>query len=101
VARAEPSAQKDEASGSPSSTVTNRIETMTMIEIVAGDRRLTAHIGDAPMAREFLAQLPLELSLKDFGGNNGRRPAPTSQARGGVRRDHTEDGRPHILRATR
>ncbi|HEY5329885.1 MAG TPA: cyclophilin-like fold protein [Acidobacteriaceae bacterium] len=42
---------------------------MTSIEIVAGERRWTAHISDTPSANDFLAQLPLELTLKDFGGN--------------------------------
>ncbi|MBB3904731.1 cyclophilin-like fold protein [Methylobacterium brachythecii] len=40
-----------------------------MIEIVAGDRRWKARIDSTPAGRDFLAQLPLELTLKDFGGN--------------------------------
>ena len=42
---------------------------MTEIEILAGERRLKAHIHDRPAARDSLAQLPLELTLEDFGGN--------------------------------
>ncbi|MBX9933362.1 MAG: hypothetical protein K2Y56_17805 [Methylobacterium sp.] len=42
---------------------------MTMIEIIAGDRRWTARIDATPAGRGFLSQLPLELTLNDFGGN--------------------------------
>ena len=42
---------------------------MTEIEIVAGEHRWEAHIHDTPATRDFLAQLPLELTLKEFGGS--------------------------------
>lgn len=42
---------------------------MTEIEIVADECRWKALIYDTPAARDFLAQFPLKLTLKDFGGN--------------------------------
>lgn len=42
---------------------------MTTIEIAASDRHWTARIKDTPAGRDFLAHLPLTLTLKDFGGN--------------------------------
>jgi len=41
-------------------------QTMTTIEIDAGTRQWTAQIADTPSARDFLAQLPLDLTLTDY-----------------------------------
>lgn len=43
--------------------------TMTTIEIAAPGQHWTARIEDTPAGRDFLAQLPLTLSLKGFGGD--------------------------------
>jgi len=45
------------------------VPTVTTVEIVSGSRRWTVQINDGPAARDFLARLPLTLSLKDYGGN--------------------------------
>lgn len=39
-----------------------------MVEIVSANGRWTARIDPGPAASEWLAQLPLELTLKDFAG---------------------------------
>lgn len=57
---------------------------MTMIEISAGDRKWTARIDDTPAAREFLAQLPLKLTLEDFGGNEKIAYLPRALTREGA-----------------
>jgi hypothetical protein len=40
--------------------------TMTTIEIDAGTQQWTAQIADTPSSRDFLAQLPLDLTLTDY-----------------------------------
>lgn len=57
---------------------------MTAIEIVADGRRWTARIDATPAARDFLAQLPLELTLKDFGGNEKIADLPRPLSRAGA-----------------
>lgn len=42
---------------------------MTTIELASGNNRWKAQIDDTPAARDFIAQLPLELTLKDFAGS--------------------------------
>lgn len=42
---------------------------VTRIEFVSGTHSWMANIEATPAAREFLAQLPLDLTLKSFGGN--------------------------------
>lgn len=66
------------ACGQPASTATatntmdsgkaraGEVRTMTAIEIDAGTRKWTAQIADSPSARDFLAQLPLDLTLTDY-----------------------------------
>jgi hypothetical protein len=43
----------------------NRAPPMTTVEIISGSRRWIAQIDEGPAARDFLAQLPLTLTLKD------------------------------------
>lgn len=50
-----------------------RVPSVTSIDIVSGSRRWTANIEDSPSARDFLAQLPLTLTLKDYAGNEKSR----------------------------
>jgi hypothetical protein len=57
---------------------------MTTVEIVSGSHRWTARIDDGPAAREFLAQLPLTLSLKDYGGNEKIADLPRPLTREGA-----------------
>ena len=57
---------------------------MTRIEIVSGSRRWTAKIDDGPAARDFLAQLPLTLTLKDYSGNEKIADLPRPLAREGA-----------------
>lgn len=62
---------EDTVAGEASSTVSRaeRASSMTMVEIVSGTRIWTVRIEDGPASREFLTQLPLKLTLSDFGGN--------------------------------
>lgn len=46
-----------------------RVPSVTSIDIVSGPRRWTANIEDSPAARDFLTQLPMTLTLKDYAGN--------------------------------
>ena len=57
---------------------------VTMVEIVAGDQRWTARIDATPAGRDFLAQLPLELTLKDYGGNEKIADLPRPLTRKGA-----------------
>lgn len=57
---------------------------MTMVEIVSGTRRWTMQIADSPTARDFLAQLPLTLTLKDYGGNEKIADLPRPLTRDGA-----------------
>jgi hypothetical protein len=65
----EPSKAQAGADAEARSLGPDRRAALTKIEIVAGERRWTARIDATPAARDFLAQLPLELTLKDFAGN--------------------------------
>lgn len=70
-----------------SSTTISRAEkarTMTTVEIVSGSHRWTAQIDDGPAARDFLAQLPLTLTVKDYGGNEKIADLPRPLAREGA-----------------
>lgn len=69
------------ADAPPPAVADNRRSTVTTIEIVAGSRRWTSRIDDTPAARDFLAQLPLELTLTDFGGNEKIADLPRSLTR--------------------
>ncbi len=40
---------------------------MTKIDIDAGTHQWTAQISDSPSARDFLAQLPIDLTLTEIG----------------------------------
>lgn len=55
---------------------------MTVVEIVSGSRIWTAQIGDGPAERDFLAQLPLSLTLEDYAGTEkiATLPRPLSRA---------------------
>jgi hypothetical protein len=57
---------------------------LTTIEIVSGNRRWTARINPTPAARDFLAQLPLELKLKDFAGTEKIADLPRPLTREGA-----------------
>ncbi|WP_327753206.1 cyclophilin-like fold protein [Sphingobium sp. SJ10-10] len=57
---------------------------MTTIEIVADSRKWKAHIDDGPAARDFLAQLPLTLTLKDYGGSERIADLPRPLTRKGA-----------------
>ncbi|MCD2323050.1 hypothetical protein LQ953_03360 [Sphingomonas sp. IC-56] len=58
--------------------------TMTAVQIVSGSRRWIARIDDGPAARDFLAQLPLELTLEDYGGNEKIADLPRPLTRKGA-----------------
>ena len=49
-----------------SKTSASEVRTMTTIETDAGTQKWTAQIADNPSARDFLAQLPLDLTLTDY-----------------------------------
>lgn len=57
---------------------------MTIVEIVSGSRSWTAQIDDGPAAHDFLAQLPLALTLKDYGGNEKIADLPRPLTREGA-----------------
>ncbi|MBK8177276.1 MAG: hypothetical protein IPK66_19075 [Rhodospirillales bacterium] len=82
--RAEPSDTPAKADATPPDVGKNRRPTVFTIEIVSGDRRWTARIDDTPAARDFLAQLPLKLTLKDFGGNEKIADLPRRLTREGA-----------------
>jgi hypothetical protein len=63
---------------------TDRRTAVTMIEIVSGDQRWTARIDATPAGRDFLAQLRLELTLKDYGGNEKIADLPRPLTRKGA-----------------
>lgn len=81
--RAEPG---DTASNESSAAISwaEKAPTMTTVEIVSGTHRWTARIDDGPAARDFLAQLPLELTLKDYGGNEKIADLPRPLTREGA-----------------
>jgi hypothetical protein len=56
------------------------------IQITVGDQRVTASLDDSAAARDLLAQLPLDLQMRDHGGveKTGRLPSSLSL-----------DGQPH------
>lgn len=64
--------------------VAARTVSMTKITIAAGDQQWTAQIEDTPAGREFLAQLPLKLNLKDFGGSEKIADLPRPLTREGA-----------------
>lgn len=57
---------------------------MTSIEIISGSHRWTATIDDSPAGRDFLAQLPLTLTLKDYAGSEKIADLPRPLARAGA-----------------
>lgn len=57
---------------------------MTAIEIEADGKRWTARIVDTPAGREFLAQLPLTLTLKDWAGTEKIADLPRPLTRAGA-----------------
>lgn len=58
--------------------------TMKTIEIDAGDRQWTAQIADSPTAREFIAQLPLTLTLTDYAATEKIATLPRPLTRKGA-----------------
>ena len=66
---AEPARVPAATNASTPAAANERGSTLTIIELVAGSRRWTWRMDDTPTARDFLAQLPLKLTLTDFGGN--------------------------------
>lgn len=62
----------------------DKVTTMTTVEIVSSSRRWTAQIDDGPAAHDFLAQLPLTLTLKDYGGNEKIADLPRPLTREGA-----------------
>lgn len=59
----------------------SEVRAVTTIAIDAGTRRWTAKIVDSPSAREFLAQLPLNLTLTDYAATEkvATLPRPLTQ----------------------
>jgi hypothetical protein len=57
---------------------------MTMIEMVSGERRWRISIADSPPARDFLAQLPLRLTLEDYAGTEKIADLPRKLTREGA-----------------
>lgn len=57
---------------------------MTPIEIVSGSHRWRVRLVDSPSTRDFLAQLPLKLSLKDYAGTEKIADLPRSLTREGA-----------------
>ena len=57
---------------------------MTKIAIDAGTRQWTAQIGDSPSARDFLAQLPLDLTLTDYAATEKIATLPRPLTRDGA-----------------
>lgn len=81
--RAEP---RDAVSSEPATSVSGPAQgpTMTTVEIVSGAGRWIARIDDGPAARDILAQLPLALTLKDYGGNEKIADLPRPVTREGA-----------------
>ncbi len=67
-----------------SKTGVSKVRTMTMIEIDAGTHKWTAQIADNPSARDFLAQLPLELTLTDYAATEKVATLPRPLTRDGA-----------------
>ena len=59
-------------------------QSMTSIEIVSGSRRWQVRLVDSPSTRDFLAQLPLKLSLKDYAGTEKIADLPRKLTREGA-----------------
>ena len=57
---------------------------MTTIEIDAGTRQWTAQIADTPSSRDFLAQLPLDLTLTDYAATEKVATLPRPLTRDGA-----------------
>ncbi|MES3151732.1 cyclophilin-like fold protein [Sphingomonas faeni] len=57
---------------------------MTKIDIDAGTRQWTAQIADSPSARDFLAQLPLDLTLTDYAATEKIATLPRPLTRDGA-----------------
>ena len=51
-----------------SGTATQKEGTMTKIEFIFGEDRLSATLDDTAAGRDFAAMLPLELTLTDYHG---------------------------------
>lgn len=81
--RAEP-ARACVVTGASRGSHTDGTDASTKIEIASGERRWTARIGAAPATRDFLAQLPLKLTLQDFGGNEKIADLPRPLTREGA-----------------
>lgn len=67
-----------------SKTSASEVRTMTTIEIEAGTRKWTAQIADNPSARDFLAQLPLDLTLTDYAATEKIATLPRPLTRDGA-----------------
>ena len=67
-----------------SKTGVSKVRTMTMIEIDAGTRKWTGQIADNPSARDFLAQLPLDLTLTDYAATEKVATLPHPLTRDGA-----------------
>ncbi|RZM10573.1 MAG: hypothetical protein EOP67_68270, partial [Sphingomonas sp.] len=57
---------------------------MTKIDIDAGTHQWTAQISDSPSARDFLAQLPIDLTLTDYAATEKIATLPRPLTRDGV-----------------
>ena len=80
----EPGDTKAANERSPPIGSVDRVSRMTSIEIVSGSHKWTAKIDDGPAARDFLAQLPLTLTLKDYGRNEKIADLPRPLTREGA-----------------
>ncbi len=67
-----------------SKTNAGEVQTMTTIEIDAGTHKWTAQISDSPSARDFLAQLPLDLTLTDYAATEKVATLPSPLTRDGA-----------------
>ncbi|MDJ0276227.1 cyclophilin-like fold protein [Sphingomonas sp. 2R-10] len=67
-----------------SKTSASEVRKMTTIEIDAGPHKWTAQISDTPSARDFLAQLPLDLTLTDYAATEKVATLPRPLTRDGA-----------------
>ncbi len=81
--QAEPSRQTAAAAPSDVQGISGT-QSMTMIEMVSGARRWRVGLADSPSSRDFLAQLPLKLTLKDYAGTEKIADLPRKLTRDGA-----------------
>lgn len=81
--QAEPSRQPASAAPSDVQGISGT-QSMTMIEMVSGARRWRVRLADSPSSRDFLVQLPLKLTLKDYAGTEKIADLPRKLTREGA-----------------